>query len=181
MKKPFEIDLALKLISDAVRPWPKAAMFELAEEGFDSPFEQLAACMISIRTYDEVSLPTARRLFARDQSLEPLRLSELAACYNSVSFPCHDCRVRSEKSERISPMSISPFSRPSYTLPNFLRKGLCSLRATGELTWPAAVRASTRSNKTSARLPGLRNLLIFVLFTTYFYQQVPFLLRYFKL
>ncbi len=65
MKKPFDIDLAIKLISEAVRPFPKAAMFELAEEGFNSPFEQLVACMISIRTYDEVSLPTARKLFAR--------------------------------------------------------------------------------------------------------------------
>ncbi len=65
MKKTFDIDLAVKLISDAVRPFPKAAMFELAEDGFDSPFEQLVACMISIRTYDEVSLPTARKFFAR--------------------------------------------------------------------------------------------------------------------
>lgn len=65
MKKSFDIDRALKLISKAVTPWPKAAMFELAEDGFNSPFEQLAACMISIRTYDEVSLPTARKLFAR--------------------------------------------------------------------------------------------------------------------
>jgi len=75
MKKPFDIDLALKLISDAVRPWPKAAMFELAEEGFNSPFEQLVACMISIRTYDEVSLPTARRLFARART--PAEVSQL--------------------------------------------------------------------------------------------------------
>jgi endonuclease-3 len=72
MKKPFNIDLALKLISDAVRPFPKAAMFELAEQGFDSPFEQLVACMISIRTYDEVSLPTAKRLFARARTAEQI-------------------------------------------------------------------------------------------------------------
>jgi endonuclease-3 len=64
-KKPFDIDLALDRISAAVQPWPKAAMFELAESGFDSPFEQLVACMISIRTYDEVTVPTARKLFER--------------------------------------------------------------------------------------------------------------------
>jgi len=73
MKKPFDIDLALKLIGDAVRPYPKAAMFELAEDGFNSPFEQLVACMISIRTYDEVSLPTARRLFAQARTPEQVR------------------------------------------------------------------------------------------------------------
>ncbi len=64
-KRPFDIDLALERIEDAVRPWPKAALFQLAEEGFTSTFEQLLACMISIRTYDEVTLPVSRRLFAR--------------------------------------------------------------------------------------------------------------------
>lgn len=76
MNKPFDIDLAVKLISDAVRPFPKAAMFELAEEGFNSPFEQLVACMISIRTYDEVSLPTARKFFARART--PAQVSQLS-------------------------------------------------------------------------------------------------------
>ena len=39
-------------------------MFALAEEGYRSLFEQLVACVLSIRTYDEVSLVAARRLFA---------------------------------------------------------------------------------------------------------------------
>ena len=65
MKKSFEIDRALELIEEAVRPFPKAAMFELADDGFNTAFEQLIACIISIRTYDEVSLPTARKLFER--------------------------------------------------------------------------------------------------------------------
>src|SRR2546421_11862998 len=63
-KQPFDIDLAIERIREAVQPFPKAALFELAEEGFNSPFEQLVACMISIRTRDEVTLPTARRVFA---------------------------------------------------------------------------------------------------------------------
>jgi endonuclease-3 len=67
-KQPFDIDLALARIEDAVRPWPKAALFQLAEEGYTSTFEQLLACMISIRTYDEVTLPVSRRLFARARS-----------------------------------------------------------------------------------------------------------------
>jgi endonuclease III len=74
-KKPFDIDLALDRIEEAVRPWPKAAMFELAESGFDSPFEQLVACMISIRTYDEVTVPTARKLFERART--PAEMSAL--------------------------------------------------------------------------------------------------------
>jgi endonuclease-3 len=75
MKKTFDIDLALERISAAVQPWPKAAMFELAELGFDSAFEQLVACMISIRTYDEVTLPIARRLFERART--PAQVSAL--------------------------------------------------------------------------------------------------------
>jgi endonuclease III len=61
-KQPLDIDRALRLIDAAVGPYPKAAMFELAELGYASPFEQLIACIISIRTYDEVSLPAAVRL-----------------------------------------------------------------------------------------------------------------------
>ena len=64
-KRPFDIDLALDRIRTAVSPWPKAALFQLAEEGYLSPFEQLVACIISIRTYDEVTLPVSRALFGR--------------------------------------------------------------------------------------------------------------------
>jgi endonuclease III len=69
-KRPFDIDVAVKRLSKAVEPFAKAAMFELAEDGFNSPFEQLIACIISIRTYDEVMLPTARRFFERARTAE---------------------------------------------------------------------------------------------------------------
>lgn len=62
-KQPFDIDEALAQVRDAVASYPKAALFELAEEGFDTPFEILVACIISIRTRDEDTLPCARRLF----------------------------------------------------------------------------------------------------------------------
>ena len=48
-----------------MRPFPTAALFELADDGYASPFEVLIACIISIRTYDETTLVVARRLFAR--------------------------------------------------------------------------------------------------------------------
>jgi endonuclease-3 len=63
LKRPFSIATALTRIRDAVRPLPKAAMFALAELGHRSLFEQLVACILSIRTRDEVSLVAARRLF----------------------------------------------------------------------------------------------------------------------
>ena len=69
-KIPFDIDVALARIAEAVRPYPKAAMFELAELGFASPFQQLVACVISIRTRDEESLPISLRLFASAPTAE---------------------------------------------------------------------------------------------------------------
>jgi endonuclease III len=72
-KRPFDISVALRRIHKAVEPFPKAALFELAEGGFNSTFEQLVACIISIRTYDEVMLPTARRLFERARTADEMR------------------------------------------------------------------------------------------------------------
>jgi endonuclease-3 len=63
-KQPFSISRALTRIRRAVRLLAPAALVELANEGFLSPFEQLVACIISIRTRDKTTLPTTRRLFA---------------------------------------------------------------------------------------------------------------------
>jgi endonuclease-3 len=90
-KRPFAIDVAMDRIRDAVRPFPKAAMFELAERGYASPFEQLIACLISVRTYDEVSLPAAERLFALARSPEAiahLAPAQIDACIQPATF--HD-------------------------------------------------------------------------------------------
>src|SRR5688572_15644291 len=62
-KKPFHIDDMVGRIREALRPFPKAAMFELAERRYDSVFHVLVGCIISIRTLDEVSLPTSLKLF----------------------------------------------------------------------------------------------------------------------
>ena len=88
-KKPFDIGLGMRRIKAAVRPWPKAALFELAEEGFNSTFEQLVACIISIRTYDEVTLPVARKLFERARTpaeVSKLTYEELDALINLSTF-----------------------------------------------------------------------------------------------
>src|SRR5436305_10795955 len=64
-ERPFDMRVAMRRLREAVAPYPKAALFELAAEGHDSVFEQLVACIISIRTRDETTLPVARRLFAQ--------------------------------------------------------------------------------------------------------------------
>jgi len=88
-KKPFDIGLAVRSIRTAVKPWPKAALFELAENGFTSTFEQLVACIISIRTYDEVTLPLARKLFEQARTpaeIRALTYEELDALINQSTF-----------------------------------------------------------------------------------------------
>ncbi|MBA3379389.1 MAG: endonuclease III, partial [Chloroflexia bacterium] len=86
---PFDIDEALSRIANAVDPFPKAAMFDLAEQGYDSPFEQLVACMLSIRTRDEVSVEAAPRLFAiarTPDELAALPVSEISELIRDVTF-----------------------------------------------------------------------------------------------
>ena len=62
-KRPFDIDEVVRRIRHEVKQFADAAMFDLADQGYATPFHQLAACVISIRTFDEVSLPAAIRLF----------------------------------------------------------------------------------------------------------------------
>lgn len=99
--QPFDIDVVMDRIRAAVRPLPKAALFELAEQGYTSPFEQLVACIISIRTFDEVMLPTAQHLFAvartpRDMArLTPEAIDELI----------HPCTFHTPKAANIHAMA----------------------------------------------------------------------------
>lgn len=74
-KRPFSIHVALERVKKAVKPYPAAAMFQLADEGYDTVFQQVVACLISIRTRDEVSLVAARHLL--DIAGTPAAVSKL--------------------------------------------------------------------------------------------------------
>lgn len=90
-KVPFDIDLAVSRIREAVKPYPKAALFELYEDGYTSLFEQLLACIISIRTYDEVTVKLARNLFAKartPQAVLSLTVGEIDRLISTCTF--HD-------------------------------------------------------------------------------------------
>src|SRR3954464_15103988 len=62
-KEPFDIDEVFRRLRRAVAGLPKAAMFDLRDRGFDSPFEQLVGSLISARTRDEPTLAAGIRLF----------------------------------------------------------------------------------------------------------------------
>src|SRR5437868_10113430 len=94
-KVPLDIAVALRRVRAAVRPFPKAALFELAELGHDSTFEQVVACIISVRTRDEVMLPTARRLFAvasTPAAMSRLSAAEIDAIIRPSTF--HEVKAR---------------------------------------------------------------------------------------
>ncbi len=76
-KTPLDLEVAFERVEKAIAPFPKAALFQLKEDGFGSVFEQLIACLLSIRTYDEVALPATKRLFGRART--PAQILELSA------------------------------------------------------------------------------------------------------
>jgi endonuclease III len=72
MKENFDLDTVLERIGKATKGFPKAAMFELAERGYSSLFEQLISCIISIRTLDETTIPVSLRLFREARTPEAI-------------------------------------------------------------------------------------------------------------
>jgi endonuclease III len=94
-KLPFDIDVVVRRIRAEVAQYADAAMFELRDVGFGSLFQQLVACIISIRTRDEVSLPVARRLFERAPTpgaLAALSVEEIDGLIAESTF--HEAKAR---------------------------------------------------------------------------------------
>jgi endonuclease-3 len=104
-KAPFDIDTAMARLREAVRPLPKAALFELAADGHASVFEQLVACIVSIRTRDETTVVVARQLFARARTpeamvqLEPEQIDRLigaSSFHRAKAHQIHEIARRAE-------------------------------------------------------------------------------------
>src|SRR5215210_7417651 len=112
-KRPFDIEEAIPLLREAVAPYPKAALFELAGEGYTSVFEQLVACVISIRTYDEVTLPAARRLFAAART--PAEVAALSEA--EIDRLIHPCTFHEPKARTIREIARQAVAEHGGTLP----------------------------------------------------------------
>jgi endonuclease-3 len=90
LKEPFDIDAAFRRLRTAVVDLPKAAMFELRDRGYASPFEQLVGSLISARTRDETTIEICLRLFAEATTpaeMAALGESRLAGLLRGGSFP----------------------------------------------------------------------------------------------
>lgn len=86
----FDIDEVFRRLRVAVAPYPKAAMFELRDRGYATPFQQLVASLISARTRDETSLKVAERLFAvagTPAAMAALPEERLVELLHGATFP----------------------------------------------------------------------------------------------
>jgi endonuclease III len=89
-KEPFDIDEVFARLRRVTAGLPKAAMFELRDRGYTSPFEQLVASLISARTRDETTVPVSLRLFKVARTPEAfvnLDESELVSLLHGATFP----------------------------------------------------------------------------------------------
>jgi endonuclease-3 len=112
-KRPFDFKIALPLLRKAVRPFPKAAMFELASRGHDSVFELLVGCILSIRTRDETTLPASLRLFARAKT--PSEISRLTV--EEINSLIADCTFHEGKCFQIHALAKSTVEYFAGVLP----------------------------------------------------------------
>jgi endonuclease-3 len=112
-KRPFDINVALGRIREAIRPFKKAALFDLADNGFNAVFEQLAACIISIRTLDQVTVPTARRLFQAART--PKQVSRLSV--GEIDQLISACAFHEAKARTIRNIAIEAVKKHGGVLP----------------------------------------------------------------
>jgi endonuclease III len=125
-KRRFDIDEVMGRVAAAVAELPKAALFELAEEGFTSAFEQLVACILSIRTRDEVMLPAARAFFADARS--PAEVAALGPA--GIASRIRACTFAGQKARTIHDLATHVLGEFGGELPCD-EKGLLSLRGVG--------------------------------------------------
>ena len=103
-KEPFDIDEVFRRLRIAVADLPKAAMFDLRDRGFSTPFEQLVGTLISARTRDETTLAVCLRLFAvarTPEAMAALDEAELIRLIRPATFPEPKARDIRELSRRI--------------------------------------------------------------------------------
>ncbi len=112
-KRSFDIDEVMVRLRAAVAPFRPAAMFELADDGYTSLFEQLVACIISIRTYDEQTVPIARRLFGRART--PAAMAQLSA--TEIATLIRPCTFYERKAEQILAIARAALEQHGGELP----------------------------------------------------------------
>ena len=91
-KEPFDIHEVFHHLRAVCARLPKAAMFQLRDEGYYTPYEQLVASLISARTLDEATIPVCHRLFARARTPATVTALTLAVGFSEPAI-CVDIHV----------------------------------------------------------------------------------------
>lgn len=112
-KLPFDVDAVFQGVREAVKPFPKAALFELYDDGYRSLFQQLVACIVSIRTRDEQMLVMARRLFARALAAEQVAAMET----DEIDELIHQSSFHAAKARQIQAIARVTVSEYAGELP----------------------------------------------------------------
>jgi len=126
MKRPFDFETVLNRIEKAIAAYPKAAMFELYERGYNTLFEQLISCLISVRTLDETTVPVSLKLFAEARTPEAMLLlphEKLVQLLFGSTFP-------SQKADTILGISKVAVEQYRGNLPATF-EGLTALKGVG--------------------------------------------------
>jgi len=125
-KEPFDIHEVFRRLRAACAGLPKAAMFQLRDEGYRTPYEQLVASLISARTLDETTIPVCRRLFARARTpaaMAALGEADLVGLLRGATFP-------EPKARDILALSRTILERFGGAVPDTL-EGLTAFRGVG--------------------------------------------------
>jgi endonuclease-3 len=101
VKQLFDIDLVIGRVREAIKPYPRAMLFELYAAGHTTPFEILIACLISVRTKDETSLRMAQQLLTAART--PKQMAELDI--NTIDALINKCAFHLVKAEQIHTLS----------------------------------------------------------------------------
>lgn len=70
-----DIDIVIRLVKQAIQPWPVPLMERLAKAGSD-PFKILIACVLSLRTRDHTTEEASARLFSL--AVDPFAMANLS-------------------------------------------------------------------------------------------------------
>ena len=125
-REPFDIREVFRRLRVACARLPKAAMFQLRDEGFHTPYEQLVSSLISARTLDETTIPVGQRLFARARTpaaMTTLDEAELVTLLRGVTFP-------EPKARDILALSRTILERHGGKVPDTV-EGLTAFRGVG--------------------------------------------------
>ncbi len=143
MKKQFDLGTVLTRIETAIAAYPKAAMFELYERGYNTLFEQLVSCLISVRTLDETTIPVSLRLFAKARTPEAMLLlshENLVQLLFGSTFP-------GQKADTILGISKIALEQYNGNLPATF-EGLTALKGVGP-------KCANLALGVAAKLPGI--------------------------